>query len=147
MSRSGTARRLHPLRRGHADHLAPAGGANGARGRCPKIGTGRGGMALLAALEERGDRPVNASDCPDPEQLIDLARAGDGAALGRLLELYRGFLTLLARVQIGRRLKSKVDAADLVQETFLEAHRHFGRFRGTTEGELTGWLRQILATQ
>jgi hypothetical protein len=27
----------------------------------------------------------------------------------------------LARVQIGRRLQGKVDAADLVQETFLQA--------------------------
>jgi RNA polymerase sigma-70 factor (ECF subfamily) len=62
-----------------------------------------------------------------------------------LLELYRNYLTLLARVQIGRRLQGKVDAADLVQETFLQAHRDFGQFRGTTEEELTGWLRQILA--
>src|SRR5438128_1632994 len=54
-------------------------------------------------------------------------------------------LTLLARQQIGRRLQGKVDAADLVQETFLQAHRDFGQFRGTTEEELIGWLRQILA--
>jgi RNA polymerase sigma-70 factor (ECF subfamily) len=53
---------------------------------------------------------------------------------------------MLARVQIGRRLQGKMDASDLVQEAFLEAYRDFGRFRGTTEGELTGWLRQILAT-
>jgi RNA polymerase sigma-70 factor (ECF subfamily) len=73
------------------------------------------------------------------------ARAGDGQALGQLLERYRHYLALLARVQIGRRLQGKVDDADLVQETFLEAHRHFSRFRGTTEGEFAGWLRQILA--
>jgi RNA polymerase sigma-70 factor (ECF subfamily) len=65
--------------------------------------------------------------------------------LGQLLELYHNYLLLLARVQIGRRLQSKVDAADLVQETFLEAHRHFAQFRGTTEGELVSWLRHILA--
>jgi RNA polymerase sigma-70 factor (ECF subfamily) len=38
-----------------------------------------------------------------------------------------------------------VDDCDLIQETFLEAHRHFDRFRGTTEAELVAWLRQILA--
>src|SRR5262249_37141120 len=38
-----------------------------------------------------------------------------------------------------------VDAQDLVQETFLQAHRHFERFRGETEQELAGWLREILA--
>jgi RNA polymerase sigma-70 factor (ECF subfamily) len=81
----------------------------------------------------------------DPERLLARAGAGDGQALGQLLELYRNYLTLLARVQIGRRLQGKVDDADLVQETFLEVHRHFGSFRGTTEGELVCWLRQILA--
>jgi RNA polymerase sigma-70 factor (ECF subfamily) len=80
----------------------------------------------------------------DVEQLIALARSGEGAALGQLLELYRGYLSLLARLQIGRRLQGKVDAADLVQDTFLEAHRHFGMFRGSVEAELVAWLRQIL---
>jgi RNA polymerase sigma-70 factor (ECF subfamily) len=82
---------------------------------------------------------------PDPEQLLRLARAENGAALGQLLELYGRYLALLARVQIGRRLQGKVDAADLVQETFLEAHRNFSRFQGSTEGEFVSWLRQILA--
>jgi RNA polymerase sigma-70 factor (ECF subfamily) len=83
---------------------------------------------------------------PDPERLLRLAQAGDGPALGQMLELYRNYLTLLARYQIGRRLQGKVDASDLVQETFLEAHRDFGQFRGGTEAELVGWLRRILAT-
>ena len=62
-----------------------------------------------------------------------------------LLEMYRRYLALLARVQIGKRLQGKVDASDVVQETFLEAHRSFGRFRGGSEGEFVRWLRQILA--
>ena len=82
---------------------------------------------------------------PDPEELLGLARAGSGPALGQLLELYRSYLALLARLQIGRRLQGKVDAADLVQDTFLEAQRHFAEFRGTVEAELVCWLRQILA--
>jgi RNA polymerase sigma-70 factor (ECF subfamily) len=89
--------------------------------------------------------PMGSSAGPDPEQLLRLARAEQGPALGQLLGLYRRYLTLLARVQIGCRLQGKADAADLVQETFLEAHRNFGRFQGTSEGEFVGWLRQILA--
>jgi RNA polymerase sigma-70 factor, ECF subfamily len=81
----------------------------------------------------------------DVEQLLGLARDGDEVALGQLLELYRGYLSLLARLQIGRRLQGKVDQSDLVQDTFLEAHRHFAQFRGTAEAELVCWLRQILA--
>jgi RNA polymerase sigma-70 factor (ECF subfamily) len=81
----------------------------------------------------------------DPEALLRAARAGDRPALGQLLELYRDYLGLLARLQIGRRLQGKVDASDLVQETFLDAHRDFGRFRGSREEQLVSWLRQILA--
>jgi RNA polymerase sigma-70 factor (ECF subfamily) len=81
----------------------------------------------------------------DPERLLFLARGGDVAALGRLLERYRGYLALLARLQIGRRLQGKVDAADLVQETFLKAARDFATFRGQDEEALAGWLREILA--
>jgi RNA polymerase sigma-70 factor (ECF subfamily) len=80
-----------------------------------------------------------------PDALIPLAHK-DGPARGQLLERYRHYLTLLARVQIGRRLQGKVDADDLVQETFLLAHREFPQFRGLTEPELAAWLRRILAT-
>src|SRR6266567_7681202 len=88
-----------------------------------------------------------ASDPPSPERLLTLARKGERPCLGELLELYRGYLTLLARLQIGRRLRGKVDAADLVQETFLAAHQGWEQFRGTTEAELLSWLRRILAAR
>jgi RNA polymerase sigma-70 factor (ECF subfamily) len=93
--------------------------------------------------EENRATAVNMTE--DPENLLREAKAGDPANLGRLLELYRRYLGLLARVQIGRRLQGKVDASDLVQETFLEAHRNFDRFRGGSEAEFVAWLRQILA--
>lgn len=82
----------------------------------------------------------------DPEELLKLARTGNRDALGQLLEMYGNYLALLARLEIGRRLRGKVDAADVVQETFLEAHRDFAQFRGATEADLVAWLRQILVT-
>jgi RNA polymerase sigma-70 factor (ECF subfamily) len=90
---------------------------------------------------------MSACSSPDPEQLLGLARAGEGRARGQLLEFYRPYLLLLARLQISRRLQPKTDAADLVQETFLQAHRHWAQFQGATEGELVAWLRQILASR
>lgn len=84
---------------------------------------------------------------PNLQLLLDQARTGNEAALGQLLESYTKYLKLLARVQIGRRLQGKVDASDVVQETFLEAHRQIANFRGGSEGELLGWLRRILAGQ
>jgi RNA polymerase sigma-70 factor (ECF subfamily) len=88
---------------------------------------------------------MSFSSNTSPEHLLRRAQAGEEDALGSLLERYRSYLALLARLQISRRLQGKVDAADLVQETFLEAHRSFARFQGTTEKELVSWLRQILA--
>lgn len=81
----------------------------------------------------------------ESQALLREAVGGSEAALGRLLGSYETYLTLLARVQIGRRLQGKVDPADVVQEAFLEAHRQIGQFRGTTEAELVAWLRKILA--
>jgi RNA polymerase sigma-70 factor (ECF subfamily) len=87
------------------------------------------------------------SQAADPAELLRAARAGDQAAFGALLRLYERYLALLARLRIGRELQGKADPADVVQETFLEAHRNFGAFRGETEPELLAWLRQILATR
>jgi len=82
----------------------------------------------------------------EAEQLMQQIRQGNAGVLGTLLERYRRYLTLLARVEIGRHLRSKLDASDVVQETFLEAHRHFVGFAGGNEAQLVRWLRTILAT-
>src|SRR5688572_10203426 len=81
----------------------------------------------------------------EPGVLIEQARGGGEVALGQLLESYGDYLKLLARMHIGRRLRGKFDPGDVVQDTFLEAHRQFGQFRGTTEAELVAWLRRILS--
>lgn len=81
------------------------------------------------------------------QPLLDAALRGDVVAWGELLEHYRPYLLLLARVQLGRRLQTKVDPQDLVQETYLHAHRDRERFRGSTEAELVAWLRSILAAR
>jgi RNA polymerase sigma-70 factor (ECF subfamily) len=60
------------------------------------------------------------------------------------LERYREFLHRRARRQLGWRLRRKLDAADLVQETLLQAHQKRAQFRGQTEAELVSWLRTIL---
>ena len=80
-----------------------------------------------------------------PGRRLAMALSGDEEALGELLAAYRPYLIVLAQTQISRRLQGKADAADLVQETFLEAHRHFSGFRGQTDAEFSAWLRSILA--
>src|SRR2546421_728317 len=94
----------------------------------------------------RGPRMGTTADSK-MESLLPHARAGDASSLGRLLGQYQAYLRLLAKVQIDRRMQSKVDESDLVQEVFLEATRKFDQFRGGTEAELIAWLREILASK
>jgi RNA polymerase sigma-70 factor (ECF subfamily) len=78
------------------------------------------------------------------ESLLERAGAGDIAARGQLLELYRNYLRLMARSLIGQALRTRLAPSDLVQETFLKAHREFPSFAGSGEPELVAWLRRIL---
>ena len=70
-----------------------------------------------------------------PDRLLAQARAGDAAALGQLFELYRNYLRLIARSMLDHALRLQLDASDLVQETFLKAHRQFAGFAGGGEPE------------
>jgi RNA polymerase sigma-70 factor (ECF subfamily) len=82
----------------------------------------------------------------DAQLLLMLAKAGDGAALGRLLERYRNYMGLLVRLQVGRRLRRKVDVEDLLQEVWLEIHRKIATFRGSSEREFLMWVRRMIGS-
>jgi RNA polymerase sigma-70 factor (ECF subfamily) len=61
------------------------------------------------------------------------------------LERFRDYLRFLARVQLGPRLRGKLDPSDVVQQTLLAAFRKREQFQGSTDAERAGWLRRILA--
>jgi len=63
----------------------------------------------------------------------------------RRIEDHREYLLLLVRLQIGPRLRPKLDASDVVQQAILQAHERRDQFRGGTEGEWLAWLRAVLA--
>ena len=64
---------------------------------------------------------------------------------GESLDGFRSYLRLLANMQIDRRVRSKVDASDIVQQTMLQAYQARDQFRGENDKQRAAWLRQILA--
>src|SRR5436190_24077202 len=89
----------------------------------------RGGLSGAQHMEQLGDMTV--------ANLLVRAREGDTQGRDLLFAACRGYLQVVASAQVEGRLRSKVDASDLVQLTLLEAHRDFERFQGRTAGE---WL-------
>jgi RNA polymerase sigma-70 factor (ECF subfamily) len=81
---------------------------------------------------------------PTANELLGQALQGDREALGRLLEAQRTALHRLAQRQLKGRVAVRVDASDVIQQTFLEAYRSFPQFAGQDSGDLVAWLHSIL---
>lgn len=90
--------------------------------------------------DNRGGGIVVAGVLMMTESTESSARRG-----GEGFEQFRSYLYLLARSHIGRRNRARLDPSDIVQQTLLHAHQKQSQFRGKSDAELMGWLRQILA--
>jgi RNA polymerase sigma-70 factor (ECF subfamily) len=77
------------------------------------------------------------------EDLVRAAQAGDARALEELLEAHRGRLLSRVARRLGAVLRGRVEAADIVQETYVWAIRSLPRFRWRGEGSFTRWLGAI----
>jgi RNA polymerase sigma-70 factor (ECF subfamily) len=84
-------------------------------------------------------------DSPDERRLLESALAGDREALGSLLERHRPYLVILASRELDPLVSARLSASDVAQQTYLEAVRGFGDFRGKSPREFMAWLKQILA--
>ncbi len=76
-----------------------------------------------------------------PEPGWDL---NDADSFAKSILRYSNYLRLLAEVQLGQYMRSRLGASDVVQETFLEATRDWQSFRGKSDMELLAWLKKIL---
>ncbi len=64
---------------------------------------------------------------------------------GRLtLECQSNYLLLLAQYHTHPQLRSRLDPADAVQKTLLQAHRGLDRCQAVNESQFRAWLRTIL---
>jgi RNA polymerase sigma-70 factor (ECF subfamily) len=91
--------------------------------------------------------PFGSADGGQVDDWLREARDGSRSALGRALEAARVYLLLVANRALDDKLKAKVGASDLVQDTFVEAQRDFDRFRGETRDDFHAWLVGILANR
>lgn len=73
--------------------------------------------------------------------MLDAARAGDQNALGTLVERHRPRLERMVGLRLDRRLQSRVDPADVVQETYLAVRSKFGQHFGNSNLPFFLWLR------
>ncbi len=60
------------------------------------------------------------------------------------LERFRNYLRFMADVKLDRRLRRRIDASDIVQETLLRAYVAWDTFRGDASAQRVAWLQQIL---
>lgn len=77
------------------------------------------------------------------DQWLARARAGDADAAGALLDLQRDDLRRLAEEQLPAMVQQRVDASDVVQQTFLSVFRGLAEFDGTDPAQFHAWVRRI----
>src|SRR5438128_1007717 len=83
----------------------------------------------------------------DLETLRRRVGHGDGAALGEVFSRFQDRLLLLVRLRIARRLQSRLDAADVLQEVYFEAARRLEAYLQKPDMPLYLWLRFLTLQQ
>src|SRR5437763_4062422 len=77
-------------------------------------------------------------------RLIGQARGGDAAALNELFARHRDRLRRMVEMRLDRRLQGRVDASDVIQESFLDAARKLDGYLHEPRVPLFLWLRLVV---
>jgi RNA polymerase sigma-70 factor (ECF subfamily) len=77
-------------------------------------------------------------------RLIELARAGNSAAVGELFTRYRDRLRRMVDLRLDRRLQGRVDASDVVQDGFVDAIAKLLDYLADPKLPLFLWLRLVV---
>jgi RNA polymerase sigma-70 factor (ECF subfamily) len=75
--------------------------------------------------------------------LLHRARSGDRAAVNELLGAFRGQLLAAAERALDPRVRSRLDASDVVQQTCLSVFRQLDEFVGDEPAQFAAWLKQV----
>jgi RNA polymerase sigma-70 factor (ECF subfamily) len=88
-----------------------------------------------------------ATDPPEMEALLARAAAGDRAAWGAVLNAHQARLARMVAFRLDPRLRGRVDAADVVQDAFVEASAHRADYFRAPSAPLFFWLRGVVANK
>src|SRR5215510_1153252 len=79
--------------------------------------------------------------------LLARAAAGDGAAWGALLTAHQDRLVRMVAFRMDPRLRGRVDAADIVQDGFVEASAHREDYFRAPAAPIFLWLRGVVSNK
>lgn len=104
-------------------------------------GLGPGPVSVTDGVGSGSEPPMRLVHPPNAtlDQLVEGARAGDGASFEELVRRTSADTFTLAR----RLVSDDEDARDVVQDAYLRAFRSIGKFRG--DAQFTTWLYRITA--
>ncbi|WP_372898316.1 sigma-70 family RNA polymerase sigma factor [Stieleria sp.] len=77
------------------------------------------------------------------QQVIELARGGDEAALATLFQMYRKKLKSMVEFRMDVNLRGRVDPSDVIQESYLELAKRLGEFRAKEDMSPFVWMRLV----
>lgn len=76
-------------------------------------------------------------------ELVNRAQNGDLDAYNRLFERYYERVLHIVRIRLGPRMRSYLEAEDILQETFIAAVNTFERFEMRNESSMINWLAKM----
>jgi RNA polymerase sigma-70 factor, ECF subfamily len=88
-----------------------------------------------------------ADDPAKTDPLMARAAAGDPAAWGALLTAHEERLLRMVTFRMDSRLRGRIDAADVVQEAFVEATAHREHYLRSPATPLFLWLRGVVSNK
>ena len=88
-----------------------------------------------------------ADEPPGADALLARAAAGDPEAWGALLMAHQQRLWRMVAFRMDPRLRGRVDAADVVQDAFVQASAHRSDYFRSPAAPLFFWLRAIVANK
>ena len=104
------------------------------------------GASMIAVHTSNAPLKTRAmtQELSEHDELVHRVTQGDEAALARLFSFYHDRLWRIVNFRLDRRLQGRVDADDVMQESYLNAAQRMDKFLYDHPRSLFIWLRMIV---